>query len=849
MKRKLIPWGVFAALVLSFMGLTLALSDNRMPGYGLANGSIGFTGNDASDITKEVLGGAGYTAAVNDSYALELSGTADVRIRHKATGRVWNAVPEDAAGADSKYASSLILRYHSGNNKETALYSAENSVEKEQVRVYAIENGARVEYIFGDMDFEYIYPEQISKDRMEMFCAALESEEDAEYLQRRYTLYELEQFDGANRELLLKQYPRLEKEDLYVLTSISTKTMKKRTDELFRRAGYTEEDRRLDNGGEASAAENSPVFRVAVNYTLTETGFTAWVDVADCAFYKEYPLTNLELLPYFDCFGSGETGYMLLPSGSGGLLDIGETPPAKETTISLPVYGQDSVLTQNLGKDVCSLPVFGQYKSGGGYLCILDDGSEQATILGEKAAQYAAAHASFMILDTASFQLAARNDTFLFAQDMTAKRLSLEYVLLPDVQEEEAYSDMAAIYRTRLEAEGVLTKKTDSGVKLLAEMVGAINYDTLAAGFIPANKEYAMTTFAQAQVMAEELAAKTGAGNLRILLTGWNKKGLNRQKPGCWNFSAAAGGKKGYETMSGALAQQGSLLYTELALNSIRPFPMDGYSPSSHSARTLNNTIVSLSELDVQTGAYVQNGRQLISPARFDSVWKQYQKERPALTGVGVAQLTSLLYGDYANDTVLSRGQARATVEKVLKTASDRTPVLGDVGNLYTLRYLSFINNLPVTSGGLSTIDRDVPFVQMVLHGHIEYAAPCMNGAADPQRDLLKAVETGSSLHYVLTANTFDKLFNTDSAALYTTRYETVRSQLEEQYDSLRAALGGLGDKAMTGHRYLTDTVVMTSYEGGTHLLVNYGRHAYTHDGVRVEPLTYARLDAEASST
>lgn len=93
MKRKLIPWGVFAALVLSFMGLTLALSDNRMPGYGLANGSIGFTGNDASDITKEVLGGAGYTATVNDSYALELSGTADVRIRHKATGRYGTPCP------------------------------------------------------------------------------------------------------------------------------------------------------------------------------------------------------------------------------------------------------------------------------------------------------------------------------------------------------------------------------------------------------------------------------------------------------------------------------------------------------------------------------------------------------------------------------------------------------------------------------------------------------------------------------------------------------------------------------------------------------------------------------------
>lgn len=844
MKRKWIAWAVCAALLAGFIGLTMALSGDKAVGYGLAGGTIAFTPDAQADITDMVWDGDGYLAAENAAYTMELTGTADLRLRHKATGRVWDAVPAGGADVNSKYGSSLVLRYHAGTTAETVLYSADHSVAKEQVRVYTIDGGVRVEYIFGDMGVEYLYPEMIAKPRMEQLLEKLDPD-DAEYLKRRYTLYELSAFEGANRDILLAQYPRLQQEDLYVLTSMTTKGMKQRTDAIFRAAGYTEQDRLSDNAGEETAQTNPPVFRVGVQYRLTDTGFTASVEVADCAFYSEYPLTGITLLPYFDSFGPGDEGYLVLPSGSGALIDIGADKKA-ETAVSLPVYGADPVLTRSLDVTAagCSLPVIGQYKNGGGYLCVLEEGSPQATICAETGGDFSAAYASHMVLDTASFQLAARNDTYLFAPRMTAGRLSMEFILLPEAAPDTAYSDMADLYRRRLIDDGLLPQRAaGGGAALLAEFVGVVNYDTLAGGVLPLNREYALTSFAEAGEIARTLAEQTGTANLHLLLTGFNEKGLSRQKPGQLNISRAAGGRQEYEALGAAMADAGIPLYTDLPFTLARPSPLDGYTPSRDAARTLNNTIVSLSMRDRQSDTFVRTACQLISPSRYEPLWQRY-RQAGIVGGLGVSRLSSLLYGDYANGTAVTRGDAVRLAQEVLAGAADDRAVLGDGGNLYALPYLSFVNNLPMSSAGLNAFSRDIPFVQMVLHGRLPYAAAVMNGAGDPHGALLKAIETGSGLHYLLTANTFDRLFETDSAGLYNTHFAALQAQIVSQYAALREALDGLGGQTIRRHVYLSDAVTMTTYADGTRIVVNHGDQPFTQDGLHIGAREYRRLAA-----
>lgn len=98
------------------------------------------------------------------------------------------------------------------------LYSLSDAVEKGQFKVSSTdEKGYAWEYVFGEISEDFVFPEQISETRMKEYLKKM-SAEDADYIGRRYTLYSVELTEGANREYLLSQYPRLKDENLYVLT-------------------------------------------------------------------------------------------------------------------------------------------------------------------------------------------------------------------------------------------------------------------------------------------------------------------------------------------------------------------------------------------------------------------------------------------------------------------------------------------------------------------------------------------------------------------------------------------------------------------------------------------------------
>jgi len=842
--KKLIQWGISVAVLAALVIAFLCLPSGKTLNYGMTEGKIAFS-EGAEDITDMVLSGSSYVAAQNGRFSLELTSNADIVVRSLETGRVWEAVPAGTASQGGRYASSLTLTYYSGN-APTTLYSQEHCVDKEQVRVFAADQGVDVEYIFGEMESDYIYPDQISQSRMEEVFSKLD-EESVAYLQRRYTLYSLDTAEGATRDYLLSEYPRLAEENLYILTDAPNKNVQRRTDEIFRAAGYTEEDRLADSSGQDAVQENPRTFKVRVQYRLTETGFTASVNMQDTVFYQDYPLTNIELLPNFDSFGAGETGYMLVPSGSGALVRVDGSTQA-EQALSLPVYGQNAALTQQMdtAPAICTLPVFGQYKNGSGFLCIVEDGAQQAEFRINKSASYSGVYPAFMTIDTGVYQMSTNTDTSLFASELALDTLSAEYVLLPETTEKTAYSDMANVYRQRLEEQGVLgdTVEQDSP-RLLAEVINSVSYRKQAAGLVPVIREYAMTTFAQTGDMAAELGELLETENVALLLSGWNKQGLNCQLPGSTKISSAAGGEKEYTSLLERLTQQNTSVFANWEFTTAWTSRLHGYFPLSNSARSLNNSIVNLSLVDIQSGTWSETSYQLVSPMRFASLWEKIRDQAVQTSGIGVSQLTSTLYGDYGTGSTVTRQEAMDTVQSLLQSMKDSgAAILGTGGNLYALPYLSYIDQLPVTSSQNNLFDEDVPFVQMVLHGHIAYSGGTMNKESDPDKALLQRIETGSDLRYTLTANPFDELYQTSFDELYNSQYTQNKERIIEQYTVLRQALSGLSDQAMIAHESLSGTVKKVTYENGTCLYVNYGTSDY-HDGdVVVKAKSYLRVDA-----
>lgn len=838
MKRKLIVWGITLAVLAVGCGIFLLLPSGGGAVYGIKSGTVNFSESER-DITQGVVSATEYKAAENGAFELLLNSCGDIYVRHKQSGKVWSAVPQNAA--DAKHKSSLNIEYYD-NNAPITLYSSDSSADKNQFRVYSAENGVNIEYIFGEMQEAYIYPEQISEKRMKKLLSEM-SEDDAAFIDRRYTLYSIELTEGADRDFLLNQYPRLKNENLYILTDAVNNNVKQRINSIFKSVGYTEQDKIKDSQGSGEAEKNTKTFKIAVEYRLTENGFTAAVNMKNSVFYNDYPISSVDLLPNFSSFAADESGYYMFPSGGGALIDVKSGYPADGTALSLDVYGQNTAATRKLDSGaVCTLPVFGQYKNSSAWLCVLNSGAEQAKLKFASTQPYITAYPSFTVIDNGIYSMKNKADTTVFASDISGNSFSAEYILMPSAERETAYSDMAAAYRNILKKQGVLSGKAESSAPgVFAEIITTVSLDTHIAGMIPSTEESALTSFNKAGDIAEELQSSLPSGGLKLLISGWNKGGLNYQEPGTVDYSGAAGGKKDFNRLLKRLSDKNITYFvnTETAMANKQNIPF--YNSVKKSARSLNNAICVPDFLDSVSVTWKQGGAHILSPRNYEKTAQIYADKMENTDGFGLSQLGSLLTGDYANGADFTRAESIKNITKAFEILSGKGRVSACGGNAYTLKYLSYIDSLPSNSAGGYTVAYDIPFVQTVLHGYIPYSFGDMNDSGTD--GILKLIEYGAEPRYTVTENLSDKLYRSDYSGLYNTQYNYLKNKIVNEGKTVFAALGGLADKEIKNHRILSDTLRCVEYENGTKIYINYSDTECNYGGVTIQAKSFLRID------
>ena len=72
-----------------------------------------------------------------------------------------------------------------------------------------------------------------------------------------------------------------------------------------------------------------------------------------------------------------------------------------------------------------------------------------------------------------------------------------------------------------------------------------------------------------------------------------------------------------------------------------------------------------------------------------------------------------------------------------------------------------------MSSSRFDLFDEDIPFYQLVLHGVIPYSTEAVNGSADPERMILMAAVTGSSLCFDMIYEEPGVLKDTEYDVLY----------------------------------------------------------------------------------
>lgn len=143
--------------------------------------------------------------------------------------------------------------------------------------------------------------------------------------------------------------------------------------------------------------------------------------------------------------------------------------------------------------------------------------------------------------------------------------------------------------------------------------------------------------------------------------------------------------------------------------------------------------------------------------------------------------------------------------------------------------------------------DEEIPFYQIVFHGYITMTVAPMAQSIDARMNLLKAVESGSELLYGGMYEDASAVTGTRYDHLYSTQYGLWLDDAAETAARYRPLLEKVYKQTITAHQQLSPDVMMTTFEDGTQVIVNYSRAKATVNGISIEALDYAVTEGAAA--
>ncbi len=358
-------------------------------------------------------------------YADEDSG--EVAVKDTITGQTLFTNPYDIGTATStanvknRLLSQIIVQFKEveSDNKKTYT-SFEYAAAKDQIKVKNIKNGIRVEYTIGREEARMLVPRQIEKERFETMIQAPMEEYYGMTAEEAKSIFSNNEYDNPlfatafefNKRLsyfvykdldecssdrlkkdLLDAFPIVEKYDIYVLDPAAASIEIARIEETIKAAcpnySYEEMDYDHQMTEYTSEEENPPLFKMALEYTIDETGFSVRLPANGIRFNEsKFELLNLQILPYMGAGNNAYDGYAFFPDGSGALFAFEDMLDRNNETITAKVYGEDYAYHKldMEYQQVVRYPVYGIVEETRYYDCIYTNDStgeeERVTISG-----------------------------------------------------------------------------------------------------------------------------------------------------------------------------------------------------------------------------------------------------------------------------------------------------------------------------------------------------------------------------------------------------------------------------------------------------------------------------------
>lgn len=831
----------FAYIMLHFQFYTGYRDDLTGHTYAVEEGAM-FTALEDDDPQVDGM----VLAAENENFKLYTdTATANVAVYDKRNGETVYSNPPDleddpiANNTNMNYLKSqFLLDYYNASRTAGTYDSYSMSVAREQVAVEAIEGGIRYRYVVGEIpEITYYVPIALSPEKYDEIMAVL-NESDANTISRMYTL-------GMDAEGIY---------GLITSARSNVRTLRK-IDNVLRSAGFTEADYYEQTALVSAETEEPMTFVIPLEYRLCDSGVEVSMPVSLMEENGGGYIYRVQLLRTFGAAGTDETGYMVVPDGAGALIDFnnGKTTSAAYSQYIYDMDLMDANYTKLENAVTARLPLFGICREDSSVLATIEDGATLCYLTADVAGKYNSYNTIYPSFVLRGYDILSmfgvsgtEADLPILEKNLYDENITVRYTLLTD--EYTGYSGLANYYRERLIDEGTLTPETESGdIPFFYDVLGGVKETAHFIG-VKYKSVNAMTTFAEAEEMARELA-DLGVTNQILNFQGWMNGGYYHDVADSVHVLGKLGGKSGLEELNTTVSQRGGTLYADVAFQNVtnisrhynRSYESSRYYGAGYTA-ILGQVNPALLRRVASLG-YNENLYSLLSPkflARYVDGFIQ-STENLSFDGISLRDLGSEVHSDKHRTDVISREEALEIVTRQLEKLEDTgRKLLISGGNAYALQYADAITGAPLTTNAYFIVDEEIPLYQMVVHGCIDYAGSQINlsDSADWQSELLRMIEYGASCRYVFTWEDAADMKYTALNSDYATTFASWKDSAAAFYTALNEALSPVSAAQMTGHERVGD-VARVAYSNGVTIYINYGSEPATLDGLTIDPQDY----------
>ena len=617
----------------------------------------------------------------------------------------------------------------------------------------------------------------------------------------------------------------------------------------------------IENGVKFTFGFTTANVFIPVQYFLTEDGFQAEivVDEIEGVGYNPFMIESIALLPFFGAGSLNDEGYLMVPDGSGALINFNNDKQSRQV-FTEKVYGSNptlALLNQETVREKITLPVFGAKVNNNAFMGIIISGDACSSISATTSKKDSAYNHIYACADITEYSLKynernsaahVESHTIGYSKHLTeGANYAVRYFFLEGDQAN--YTGMSNTYRDYLEKNNLLKKSELANEKyLVLDLVGAVSIKKYVFGILRPVVT-ALTTYDDVCEIVKELKVQ-GVDNIIINYIGAMNSGLNNKLYDKVKTESVLGSKKDFKNMISYLEQEGVLLFLES--NPVDIYENgNGYNEKRDSAMTFFDKYAFQYNYELDLGTQIKDTRwHLLRPALASELAAKFAESLSDwnVKNISYAQLGNTIYADYNEDESLytSRTTALKLWADAFKTADEATDYLMvHGGNAYTSPYADVITDVSDCHSNFDMEDQSVPFYQLTFQNNTLLTSNGINTTVDYEHAFLKALETGCSLKYNLIYGDVEQMVGTDYNTMVSYSYDYWKDVVVQQYKEMQEAVGQLAGKEILSHEFLTKDVTVTRYESAE-VIVNYGTEAYTYNGQEIAARDYLILSGGA---